>query len=60
MLLFGLVFLVAFVPIYRRRHRSKLGLCEKCGYSLEGLTEVRCPECRCATESLGKGECDMT
>ncbi len=29
----------------RRRKRKKLGLCQKCGYNLKGLTELRCPEC---------------
>lgn len=36
--------LVAQWPLARRRHR-KLGLCVKCGYSLQGLSEPRCPEC---------------
>lgn len=29
----------------RLRRRRKRGLCERCGYSLEGLTGERCPEC---------------
>jgi hypothetical protein len=37
---------IAFVrgPL-RRRLRRRRGLCVKCGYSLRGLTEPRCPEC---------------
>lgn len=27
------------------RRRRKLGQCVNCGYSLQGLTEPRCPEC---------------
>jgi hypothetical protein len=29
----------------RRRRRRKRGECIHCGYSLTGLTELRCPEC---------------
>ena len=36
----------AFVRGPHRRHRRrKSGLCVKCGYSLNGLPEPRCPEC---------------
>ena len=35
------------------------GECPTCGYDLRGLTEPRCPECGCATKSLGKEDCDM-
>ncbi len=33
-------------------HRRKHGLCLNCGYSLEQLTEPRCPECGCEIESV--------
>ncbi len=42
---FATMFWWSFLPIHRRRKRKKLGLCLKCGYNLEGLTEPRCPEC---------------
>lgn len=29
----------------RGRRRRKLGLCVQCGYSLQGLTGPKCPEC---------------
>lgn len=37
---------IAFIrgPLRRYRRRSR-GLCLRCGYSLRGLTEPRCPEC---------------
>jgi hypothetical protein len=28
-----------------RRHRYESGYCQRCGYSLSGLPEPRCPEC---------------
>ncbi len=34
-------------------------VCRRCGYDLRGQIEQRCPECGCATESLGKEDCDM-
>ncbi len=37
----------------RRRHRRKRGLCAGCGYDLTGNVSGVCPECGCATESLG-------
>jgi hypothetical protein len=43
----------AFVVIRgpaRRWRRCKRGLCVKCGYSLTGLTEARCPECGAGME----------
>ena len=43
--LFGSTFAYRALPIHRRRKRKKLGLCQKCGYNLKGLTELRCPEC---------------
>jgi hypothetical protein len=33
----------------KRRKRLRYNLCIQCGYSLEGLTEPRCPECSAAT-----------
>ncbi len=45
-LLFSLYPAVLFIrgPLRRYRRRKK-GLCVKCGYSLRGLPEPRCPEC---------------
>lgn len=37
---------------HQRRRRRKLGQCVKCGYSLKGLTEPRCPECNTPYEPL--------
>lgn len=33
------------LPFSRHRQRLRLGLCVKCGYDLQALTEPRCPEC---------------
>jgi len=33
------------LPFYRRYKRRASGCCEYCGYSLQGLSERRCPEC---------------
>ncbi|MHC5111532.1 MAG: hypothetical protein ACYTHJ_16820 [Planctomycetota bacterium] len=33
--------------------------CGRCSYDLTGNASGVCPECGCATESLGKGECKM-
>ena len=43
-LLFFSMFLLRFIPFYRRRKRKKLGLCLKCGYDLRASKD-RCPEC---------------
>ena len=32
-------------------------VCPDCGYDLRGTPDLRCPECGCATESLGKEDC---
>lgn len=32
-------------PSYRARGRLRRGECQRCGYSLNGLTDPRCPEC---------------
>ena len=47
-LFLGFAWARLFVRHLHLRRRRKLGLCVKCGYRLEGLTEPRCPEC--ATE----------
>ena len=36
---------LVLVPFHRRRKRRKLGLCLRCGYNLNRLSELRCPEC---------------
>jgi len=33
--------------------------CAACGYDLTGNVSGRCPECGCATKSLGKEECEV-
>ncbi len=43
-LMFGIACSCAYMPLYRRRKRKKLGLCLKCGYDLRASKE-RCPEC---------------
>lgn len=40
------------LPYCRRRRRLRAGLCVKCGYSLKGLSEPRCPECATPFEHL--------
>jgi len=35
------------------------GYCEECGYCLRGNVSGTCPECGCATKSLGKEECEV-
>jgi len=46
--LFSTFVFIFYAPLHRRRKRRNLGLCEACGYSLQGLTEPRCPECNTA------------
>ena len=48
---------IRFLRQYLQDHGKTV--CLKCGYDLRGQTEPRCPECGCATESLGKEDCDM-
>jgi hypothetical protein len=38
----------------RRRPRRPRATCLACGYNLTGNVSGRCPECGCATESLGR------
>jgi len=33
--------------------------CPRCDYNLRMLETPRCPECGCATKSLGKEECEV-
>jgi hypothetical protein len=33
--------------------------CKRCGYNLTGNVSGRCPECGCATKSLGKEDCEV-
>lgn len=37
---------LAFGRLLRRRRLRRAGRCESCGYTLRGLPEPRCPECR--------------
>lgn len=43
----------------RRAARTRDGCCAQCGYDLRGSPGPSCPECGCATESLGKEECEV-
>jgi hypothetical protein len=43
----------------RSKRHPELGHCSNCGYDLTGNVSGVCPECGCATESLGKEDCDM-
>lgn len=52
MILFGWSAWILYRPISSRRRRQRAGLCVKCGYSLTGLTEPRCPECSMPFEKL--------
>ncbi|MGD8454684.1 MAG: hypothetical protein PVJ57_22955 [Phycisphaerae bacterium] len=40
----------------RSRRRAVSPLCSCCSYNLTGNVSGRCPECGCATESLGKDD----
>jgi hypothetical protein len=39
--------------------RPRPGYCERCGYDLRANVSGRCPECGCATKSLGKEDCTV-
>jgi hypothetical protein len=54
----AVLFAILKVILWRKPY-FKLGYCRNCGYSLRGLSGNRCPECGCATKSLGKEDCDM-
>lgn len=60
-LLVPMALLTAVCTLYRRRPRTHTGavLCRVCGYDLRGNVSGRCPECGCATENLGKEECEV-
>jgi hypothetical protein len=45
--------------LWHRDRRPRPGHCSTCGYNLTGNLSGICPECGCATESLGKEDCDM-
>jgi hypothetical protein len=54
----ALLALLAITRLIRRRRRTPL-CCSKCGYNLTGNISGRCPECGCATKSLGKEDCEV-
>lgn len=51
--------LAAVVRDMVRRAASNSPRCNNCGYILKGLPQPRCPACGCATESLGKEDCEV-
>jgi hypothetical protein len=51
-----LVWRSRFAPVNLRRTRRKLGLCLRCGYNLQGLTEPRCPECATTFERVQEAD----
>jgi hypothetical protein len=54
----GCIAVQSAVHEWRRRQRGRMCRCEACGYSLVGNVSGVCPECGCATKSLGREECD--
>lgn len=44
--------------VHRRREQSSE--CLECGYSLVGNVSGVCPECGCATKSLGRENCEVS
>ncbi len=51
-LAFASMLMLCYLPHRRRRKRTRLGLCLKCGYDLRG-SQDRCPECGDEFESSG-------
>jgi hypothetical protein len=45
------LWLMLFIPFWKKRNRIRKGLCVKCGYDLRA-TPGRCPECGHTRESL--------
>lgn len=62
-MLFALLYACAYVIRKRKKALMKMrqlrGECVHCGYNLYGITELRCPECGCATKSLEKEDCEV-
>jgi hypothetical protein len=46
--------------LWWRDRRPPKGHCQNCRYNLTGNVSGICPECGCATRSLGKEDCDMS
>lgn len=66
--LFAVIFLVQrALRFFRREVERKavrsilrsMNRCDQCGYDTGQGGSSTCPECGCATESLGKEDCDM-
>jgi hypothetical protein len=47
------------VALWWRDRPMPPGRCFICGYDLTGNVSGTCPECGCATKSLGKEECEV-
>ena len=61
-LFFVLLLCVSFRPThyFRCRKREKSGLCISCGYDLQGLIELRCPECKTPFERSRISPCSRS
>jgi len=55
----ALVALAASNYVFARAEPREHARCQSCGYDLYGSVSSRCPECGCATKSLGKEECEV-
>lgn len=47
-----LLWMLSFIPTWRRHHRARKGLCFACGYDLRGQSSAPCPECGLASSPL--------
>jgi len=57
-----IAFPFALIAVIARFSRAKQdpNLCRECDYDLRCNVSGVCPECGCAKESSGKGDCDMS